>query len=94
MTMYIFTPLNPYLFKKVLGDNGGAIESVNEEPEAHGHGHAGVRTTSRTVLLQKRNDLVNKKNDVKFKTIFKRLDEFILKPILIRNYEEIVVRLM
>ena len=80
-TMYIFTPLNPWLFKKLLkGQNQGADGSVVE------------RVNSRTLLLTKREELVNK-TQTNFKTLFKRLDEFFLKPILIREYEDRVVRL-
>lgn len=78
-TMYIFTPLNPFLFKKLLS-------SKNQS----GEGSMVERPHSRTVLLQNREKLVNK-SDTTFKTLFKRLDEFFLKPIFIREYEDRVV---
>lgn len=84
MTMYIFTPLNMVLFTHMLG--GGAADTEEEE-----HGHGGRKERSSTfVLLQKRADLVNK-SETKFAVLFKRLDEFFIKPLLIRDYENRIV---
>ena len=87
MTMYIFIPLNPWLFTKMLGSNPRQASVADEELQPGSMMHRGP---SRTILLQKRTDLVNK-SDSKCKTIIKRLDEFVMKPLLIRNYEERVV---
>jgi len=38
-------------------------------------------------LTKKREDLVNS-SDTKFAVIFRRIDEFVLKPLLIRDYEK------
>jgi hypothetical protein len=90
LTMYIFTPLNPILFNVLLG---GANSNDGESDDHNPHGKISLaeeRPASKTILLQKRADLVNKK-EPKFKVVFKRLDEFVIKPMLIRNYEERVV---
>lgn len=90
LTMYIFTPLNPLLFSALLSDDKGAAGSTVDHGAGHKISLADERPPSKTILLQKRADLVNKK-EAKFKIIFKRLDEFVLKPMLIRNYEDRVV---
>lgn len=83
MTMYVFTPLNMVLFTKMLG--GG------DEPEGEeGHGGGRKERASTFVLLQKRVDLINK-SETKFAVLFKRLDEFFIKPLLIGDYERRVV---
>ena len=86
MTMYIFTPLNMVLFTHMLG--GGAADT--EGDQEHGHGGGRKERSSTFVLLQKRADLVNK-SETKFAVLFKRLDEFFIKPLLIRDYENRIV---
>lgn len=87
MTMYIFTPLNMILFTHMLGKG-----ATDDGEEGHGHGESRKERSSTFVLLQKRADLVNK-SETKFAILFKRLDEFFIKPLLIRDYENRIVSL-
>lgn len=90
LTMYIFTPLNPTLFNVLLGGDKNGASGSSLDDDQNKMSLADERPPSRTILLQKRVDLVNKK-EPKFKVLFKRLDEFVIKPTLIRNYEHRVV---
>lgn len=84
-TMFIFVPLNPILFEKLLGKDG---EADDEEMQK-----STVIEPTQTLLLKKREDLINNK-DTKFSVVFKRLDDFVLKPCLIRDYEQRVVNIL
>lgn len=87
-TMYIFTPLNPLLFKILLKDQvKGGGESVPNEVDG---GTLLTRQPSRTVLLEKRAQLI-KKPAKGLIAMFKRADEFFIKPLLIRDYEKRLV---
>lgn len=81
-TMFIFVPLNPVLFEKLLGKEG---EGPDEDMQK-----STVIEPTQTLLLKKREDLINNK-ETKFSVVFKRLDELVLKPCLIRDYEQRVV---
>lgn len=95
VTMYIFTPLNMILFTKMLkkpvADHGEGEEGGEGE-----HAHFKVKFESKQgsgdLLLAKRAKLVNE-SETGFKVIFKRLDELVLKPILIRDYEARVLKI-
>ena len=76
--MYIFTPLNQILFRKWLKPIQGAEDTAAEEKKAE---------KSPEAMKQKRVTLVNESKSG-IKVIFKRLDELILKPLLIRDYEK------
>ena len=87
MTMYVFTPLNMVLFTNLLKKD----DIDDDDEESHGHDDDSRKKRSSTfVLLQKRVDLVNK-SETKFIVLFKRLDEFFIKPLLIGDYEKRIV---
>lgn len=78
MTMYVFTPLNQILFRKWLkpvvvsdDDNSEIDKKAEKSPET---------------IRRKRVTLVNESKSG-FKVLFRRLDELIIKPLLIRDYE-------
>lgn len=92
LTMYIFTPLNPMLFRKLMDQSAGG--STASSAMAHNKvSLADERPASKTILLQKREHLVNK-SQTGCKVIFKRLDELVIKPLLIRDYENRVVSIL
>jgi hypothetical protein len=90
MTMYIFTPLNPMLFNTLLSDSSSNATINDSALDEKRLSLAEEKPKSNTILLQKREQLVNR-SPTGFKVIFKRLDELIIKPVLIRDYENRVV---
>lgn len=86
--MYIFTPLNMVLFTKLLDDGSSGAGDGHEE-QAHGHGQTRERASTYE-LLQKREKLITQEK-VSAALFFKRIDEFFLKPLLIRDYEDRIV---
>ena len=79
--MYIFTPLNMILFTKFLGA-GDKPKKENNSLE----GEVPTQRRSTFNLLSNTNEKSEKKNKSP-PSLLKRLDEYILKPILIRDYE-------
>lgn len=77
-TMYIFTPLNQILFRKWLKP----VHGMADNPE-----HEKKTEKSPEAIRKKRITLVNE-SKTGIMTLFKRLDELILKPLLIREYEK------
>jgi hypothetical protein len=92
LTMYIFTPLNPMLFRYLMDQPLAVVESVSSSPIPHNMISLGDERppASNTILMQKREHLVNRSN-TGCKVLFKRLDELVIKPLLIRDYESRVV---
>lgn len=91
LTMYIFIPLNPMLFRKMLDQAAAPEVSTSSSAIPHNMIALGEdRTGSKTILLQKREHLVNR-SQTGCKVLFKRLDELVIKPLLIRDYENRVV---
>ena len=79
-TIFIFTPLNQMLYKVLLDKPAAELEET-ETPDIHNLEERAKH------LSKKRDDLVNS-SETKFAVIFKRIDEFVLKPLLIRDYEK------
>jgi hypothetical protein len=78
--MFIFTPLNQILFRVLLKGKAGGDDKKEQEESL-------IEEKTAAQLKAKREMLLNSR-DTKFSTLFKRFDELILKPILIRDYEE------
>jgi NhaP-type Na+/H+ or K+/H+ antiporter len=85
LTMYIFTPLNPWLFNKLLppSTGTGSLEGAGS--------HAGegsvARPPSRTVLLQQRDEILKPKDKITCIDYLKRAELLFIKPLLIRDFE-------
>jgi hypothetical protein len=77
-TMYIFTPLNQILFRKWMKPVDGTSDNSDNEKKAE---------KNPETIKRKRIALVNE-SKTGIMTLFKRLDELILKPLLIREYEK------
>lgn len=85
-SMYLYIPINQALFNTLLysrpaEDTANTSHQVDDDPVGEERD-----TEQQRKLLDGRIDLVNKAKPG-FKVLFKRLDELILKPILIRDYE-------
>lgn len=86
-SMYLYIPINQLLFNKLLYSKASE-ESMNASNQVEDELLEEERDTDQqNKLLNGRVDLVNKSKPG-FKVLFKRLDELILKPILIRDYEK------
>lgn len=75
----VFTPLNQLMFKLLLGGDSSEAEASVRDLELE---------EKKLSLMVDNRDQLQDHQKLKTTTIFRRLDEFILKPLLIRNYEE------
>ena len=78
--MFIFTPLNQVLFRVLLKGHKSNLDHAEDEIEVNVEKSGDQVKSARLKLIEA--------GHPKFNNIFKRLDELILKPILIRDYEE------
>ena len=78
-TMYIFTPLNQICYKYLLKKP----DNIQEEPHS-----PEINKLDRAETLIKKREKLQEVGKNSIFTIFKKIDEFILKPLLIRDYEK------
>ena len=94
-TMYIFTPLNMVLFSTLLGGdkNKPLAHDDDDDEDEKGHGdHEAAARLKAQKLIEKRERMIRDPSP-KLLDFFKRFDELLLKPILIRDYENRIVRM-